>query len=195
MDLNRQYWQERYLSHSTGWDLGQVSPPIRSYADQLDPGGLRILIPGAGQGYEAEYLYRKGFSDLTVLDIAPYPLARLRERLPGDFPAGRLVEMDFFDFSGGPFDLILEHTFFCALPPGLRPGYARKMHELLLPGGRLAGLFFDFPLTEKGPPFGGSREEYLELFTPYFEIRVLERARNSIPPRAGNELFFIFEKK
>lgn len=195
MNLNKEYWQQRYLNHQTGWDLGGVSPPIAAYADQLEQKDLKILLPGAGRGYEAEYLYLKGFKDLTVVDIAPYPLERLRERLPAEFAPSRLIEMDFFQFRKGPFDLVLEHTFFCALPPGLRPGYAEKMASLLKPGGKLAGLLFDFPLADDGPPFGGSREEYLRLFQPYFEIRTLEESRNSIPPRAGRELFFIFEKK
>lgn len=195
MNLNKQYWQQRYLNRQTGWDLGGVSPPVAAFADQLEHKDLKILLPGAGRGYEAEYLYRSGFSDLTVVDIAPYPLGQLRNRLPEEFPTSRLVETDFFGFNDGPFDLVLEHTFFCALPPGLRPQYAEKMDSLLKPGGILAGLLFNFPLTEEGPPFGGSREEYLQLFEPYFEIRILEEARNSIPPRAGRELFFIFEKK
>ena len=195
MYLNKQYWQQRYLNHQTGWDLGGVSPPIAAYADQLGHKDLKILLPGAGRGYEAEYLFRNGFEDLTVVDIAPYPLEKLRERLPSDFPISRLVVTDFFKFQEGPFDLVLEHTFFCALPPGLRPRYAEKMASLLKPGGTLAGLLFNFPLAEDGPPFGGSEEEYLRLFEPFFEIRVLEEARNSIPPRAGRELFFIFDKK
>lgn len=68
------------------------------------------------------------------------------------------------------------------------------MVQLLKPGGRLAGLLFDFPLTDKGPPFGGNAEEYRALFHPFFKIKVLERANNSIAPRKGKELFFIFEK-
>ncbi len=195
MTLNKRYWQERYLNRQTGWDLGGVTPPIAAYVDQLERKDLKILLPGAGRGYEAEYLYRKGFGDLTVVDIAPYPLQALRKRLPAEFPDVRLVETDFFEFDQGPFDLVLEHTFFCALPPDHRQRYAQRMASLLKPAGKLAGLLFDFPLTADGPPYGGSREEYLRLFDPYFEIRVLERANNSIPPRAGRELFFIFEKK
>ena len=195
MRLNKSYWQSRYQEKRTGWDLGEVTPPIRAYIDQLEHQNLKVLVPGAGRGYEAEYLYRQGFKDLTVIDIAPYPLERLQERLPVTFPEERLVVGDFFKYAGGPFDLIVEHTFFCALPPVQRPLYAEKMKELLAPDGLLAGLLFDFPLTEKGPPYGGSREEYEELFTPHFNIRILERARNSIPPRLGSELFFIFENK
>ena len=60
---------------------------------------------------------------------------------------------------------------------------------------QLVGLFFDFPLTESGPPFGGSHQEYMNTFEKWFDIRVLERCYNSIKPRSGNELFLIFEKK
>jgi len=69
------------------------------------------------------------------------------------------------------------------------------MQALLSPKGKLVGLLFQFPLTESGPPFGGSKEEYLNLFSPYFEIKTLDVAYNSIKPRQGNELFFIFTKK
>jgi thiopurine S-methyltransferase len=195
MRLNKAYWQQRYEARKTGWDMGMVSPPLAAYIDQLTEKNLRILLPGAGMGYEAVYLAEAGFKALTVLDIAPYPLESLKERLPASFAAENLIETDFFDFKEGPFDLVLEHTFFCALPPELRPEYVLTMNALLRPGGKLAGLLFDFPLTPQGPPFGGSKEEYEQLFTPYFHIRVLERATNSIPPRQGSELFFIFEKK
>mgnify|MGYP001112649193 CR=1 FL=1 len=191
---NKAFWEGRYLEGRTGWDIGQPAPALIEYAGQLPEKSLPILMPGAGRGYEAEYLFREGFSNLTVIDIAHAPLQALRERVP-DFPEHQLVEMDFFAYEGGPFDLVLEHTFFCALPPGMRPAYAEKMADLLRPGGKLAGLLFDFPLTDEGPPFGGSEAEYRKLFSPYFYLHTLERASNSIPPRAGKELFFIFEKK
>lgn len=195
MKLNKAYWQKRYLEGRCGWNLGYVTPPIRTFIDSLPQKDFNILVPGAGQGYEAEYLFQAGFDQFTVLDIAPYPLESLQERLPKEFPAERLVVANFFDFSGGPFDLILEHTFFCALAPEFRSLYAKKMASLLREKGRLAGLLFDFPLTEDGPPYGGSKEEYITLFSPFFHIRILERSRNSVPARASSELFFIFEKK
>ena len=71
----------------------------------------------------------------------------------------------------------------------MRPDYARKMAEILHPKARLMGVFFDFPLTAEGPPFGGDSEEYLKLFAPHFKILHLEPCRNSIKPRLGRELF------
>ncbi len=193
MTLNKDYWEGRYLQERLGWDIGTVSPPLKAYIDQLDNKDLRILIPGAGHGYEAQYLFKNGFKNTYVLDIAGLPLRRLREKCP-DVPEDRFIEEDFFNAELHGFDLVLEQTFFCALQPELRSEYVKKMHEILKPGGKLAGLFFDFPLTEQGPPFGGSESEYRKLFEPFFKIRKLERAYNSLPPRQGNELFFIFEK-
>lgn len=59
----------------------------------------------------------------------------------------------------------------------------------------MVGLLFDFPLTEEGPPFGGSKSEYIVLFEPYFSIKTLEKAYNSIKPRENKELFLIAVKK
>ena len=73
---------------------------LHGMMDQLEDKDQKILLPGAGRGYEAEYLYRNGFGQLTVVDIAPYPLENLRERLPEAFPESHLVESDFFEFNG-----------------------------------------------------------------------------------------------
>ncbi len=193
MTLNKDYWENRYEQQRLGWDIGYVSTPLKEYIDQITDRDIRILIPGAGYGYEAIYLYQNGFTEVYVLDIAGNALERISEECP-DFPEDHLVEENFFKAELADFDLILEQTFFCALDPGLRPLYVKRMQQILKKGGKLAGLFFDFPLTDQGPPFGGSKKEYIKLFEPYFNIRLLERARNSIPPRQGSELFFIFEK-
>jgi SAM-dependent methyltransferase len=191
--LSQAYWEERYQNDDTAWDTGSITPPIKQYIDQLKDNSMRILVPGAGNGHEFTYLSEKGFNNARVLDIAETPLKNIGARLPHLDPE-RLIHGDFFEHQG-TYDLIIEQTFFCALPPALRQNYVTKMHSLLAPGGKLAGLLFDFELTEQGPPFGGSREEYLDLFAPLFTINMLHRAYNSIKRREDKELFFIFEKK
>ncbi|MDT0691542.1 SAM-dependent methyltransferase [Salegentibacter sp. F188] len=192
-NLNEEYWSERYASNNTGWDIGEISSPLKEYIDQITDKELKILIPGAGNSYEAEYLYRQGFKSVFVADIAEAPLDNLKKRLP-EFPSHQLLKSDFFELQD-KFDLILEQTFFCALPVNRRKDYAEKASHLLTENGKISGVFFNFNLTEDGPPFGGSKEEYLQYFSPYFEVEVLEKCYNSIPPRQGNELFFIFRKK
>jgi len=192
MKLYKDYWAAKYRENKTGWDLGSVSPPLKQYMNQLKDKSLKILLPGAGNSYEAEYLFINGFKNIYVLDIAEDPLKNLKRRIPG-FPEKNLIQADYFEFEGS-FDLILEQTFFCAIPVQKRGLYAEKTHQLLRKNGKLVGLFFNSEFFKEGPPFGGSKKEYLTYFSPYFTIEVFEPCTNSILPRQGNELFFIFKK-
>jgi SAM-dependent methyltransferase len=193
----RSFWSARDHEGRTGWDIGYPSPPLTDYLDQLTDKSLRILIPGAGNAYEAAYAWEQGFTNVCVLDIAREPLAAFHERQHG-FPKEQLLQDDFFAHEG-VYDLILEQTFFCSFPPlpETREAYAKKMHQLLVPGGKLVGLWFDIPLTEDmgKRPFGGTREAYLNYLMPYFHPAVFDAARNSIKPRMGSELFGIFVRK
>lgn len=193
MELNKDFWEERYQAQKTGWDIGAVSEPLKVYIDSLKDTSATILIPGAGNSYEAEYLHNKGFENVDVIDIAKQPLVNFQNRVP-DFPKENLIQTDFFEFSK-TYDLILEQTFFCALDPVLRQEYANKMSTLLNKNGKLAGVLFDFPLTKDGPPFGGSKSEYITYFQNLFNIKTIERCYNSILPRKDKELFIIFEKE
>ena len=186
--MDEHFWTDRYEHHNTPWDLGKSSPPLIAYLQRIHHKDLKILIPGAGNGYDSEWLYKHGFHNSYVLDISHVPLDNLKRRVP-QFPSERLLMGDFFNLKE-KFDLIIEQTFFCALEPHQRKDYVKKMHEILKPGGRLVGVLFDFPLTDQGPPFGGSSEEYEDLFSEYFNIYRMERCYNSIKPRSGNELFF-----
>jgi methyl halide transferase len=181
------YWQNRYETEQTGWDTGAITPPLKDYFDHLKDKDIKILIPGSGNSYEAEYLYKKGFLNVFVLDIAVAPLQNLKRRVP-DFPEENLLLEDFFSLSG-QFDLIVEQTFFCAIDPALRAKYAIKCANLLKPGGKLAGLLFNTEFEKAGPPFGGSKQEYEAYFKPYFEFLHFENAYNSLSPRQGKELF------
>jgi SAM-dependent methyltransferase len=191
-DQDSEYWDERYLQGRTGWDIGEVSPPLQAYFDQLPDKNIALLIPGCGNSYEAAYLLDKGFTHISLLDISPELTVRLRHRLP-ETPALKIITGDFFDHRG-QYDLIVEQTFFCALNPALRPNYFAQARRLLLPGGKIAGLLFDRDFIG-GPPFGGHRDEYERLISGHFRLRTLAPCYNSIPPRAGTELFFIAENQ
>ncbi len=191
----KKYWSNRYRDKKTGWDLGKPSTPLKTYFDQLHNKEINILIPGAGNSYEAEYLYNNGFLNVDVLDISESPLTTFAVRNPS-FPSDQLIEENFFDYEG-QYDLIIEQTFFCSFPPeqSKRLHYAKKMSELLKPSGKLVGLWFDFPLTGDmvKRPFGGSKAEYLTYLSPYFKTLTFEKCYNSVPSRADSELFGIFE--
>ncbi|MDF1673587.1 MAG: methyltransferase domain-containing protein, partial [Vicingaceae bacterium] len=166
---------------------------IVKYVNQLSNKEIRILIPGCGYGYEAEYLFNNGFKNVFVLDYSEIALLEFKKRVP-QFPKSNLIETDFFKHNKS-YDLIIEQTFFCALNPNLRKDYVLHCSSLLNKNGKLIGLLFNDDLNETHPPFGGNKTEYELIFSTHFNLNIIDNCYNSIEPRKGKELFINLSKK
>ncbi|KAF5334818.1 hypothetical protein D9611_012965 [Ephemerocybe angulata] len=74
------------------------------------------------------------------------------------------LSTDFFTFTppnDERFDLIVDHTFFVAIPPSLRPAWGAQMSSLLKPGGLLITLVYPIlQPTDTGPPYFVRPEHY-----------------------------------
>lgn len=193
MKLDKNYWNNRYKKNEIGWDIGNISTPLKTYIDQLSDKSIKILIPGCGNAYEAEYLVEKGFDNVFLIDLSPLALEKFSGRVP-NFPKENLICADFFTHMK-KYDLIIEQTFFCALHPTMRKNYVIHTYQLLKENGKLVGLLFDAELNKDKPPFGGNKEEYINYFDATFNIEIMEKAYNSIAPRKGSELFIKLTKK
>ena len=191
--LDGTYWDNRYENNDAVWDLGTISPPIRAYIDQLTDKNIRTLIMGCGNAHEAEYLVESGFTDITLIDIAPTLVENLKEKFASK-PQVEVILGDFFELNQ-PFDLVLEQTLFCAIDPKLRPDYVQKMKEIVVPHGKIVGVMFSKIFEFDGPPFGGTKEEYRQYFEPYFDIKALDDCHNSAEKRRGVEVFINFVRK
>ena len=191
--LDENYWEERWINEKTNWDIGYSSPAIDEYILQYPNKEASILIPGCGNAYEVEFLWKSGFSNITVLDISTTAVQILRDKYQGKKGVTVICE-DFFNHQG-KYDLIIEQTFFCALHPDFRPQYVNKMHGLLNKGGRIIGVLFNRVFEKDGPPFGGSVLEYQNLFNNDFEIQKMEECYNSIEARKGSEVFINLKKQ
>ena len=123
LNLSEEFWENKYKTNKIGWDLGEVSPPLKTYFDQLTNKDLKILIPGGGNSYEAEYLFNNGFKNVYVVDLAKSALKNIKDRIP-NFPSSQLIHANFFDLKD-TFDLVIEQTFFCAINPNLRAKYVK----------------------------------------------------------------------
>lgn len=192
-DKTKLYWDSQYEENNTGWDVGHVSTPLKEYIDQITDKNLKVLIPGAGNAYEAEYMHLQGFKNVYVLDISGEAIKKFTNRFP-DFPKDYIVCGDFF-LHEGEYDMILEQTFFCAIDPSLREDYSVKIYSLLKENGKLAGVLFNHEFEKAVPPFGGTEKEYRGYFDTRFDYKVFETSYNSINPRAGREIFMILMKK
>ncbi len=188
-----EYWDRFYQENRLGWDIGYVSTPLKAYFDQLQNKEIKILVPGAGNGWEVEYLFKQGFKHTYLLDFSAEAVKTFRRRFP-EFPEKNIRQQDFFKHHG-QYDLIVEQTFFSSLPRTKRKDYADKIHELLKPGGKLMGLLFNHEFNFPEPPFGGTPEEYKQLFSEKFSFVHFDTAYNSIKPRRNRELFLLLQKK
>ncbi|QOW11245.1 methyltransferase domain-containing protein [Kaistella flava (ex Peng et al. 2021)] len=189
---DKEFWESRWDKKETGWDIGFVSPAIEKYILQHQNKESKILIPGCGNAYEAEFLWNLGFRNITVLDIAPSAVEILKEKFK-DKKGVSVICGNFFEHQG-KYDLMIEQTFFCAIAPSLRNKYAEKASELLNENGRIIGVMFNRTFEKVGPPFGGSIAEYQLIFEKYFEIEKMEECYNSIQPRKGSEIFINLKK-
>ena len=192
MIFNQTYWDGLFETGNTRWDIGYISTPLKEYIDQIENKSLKILVPGAGNGYETEYLYKKGFTNVYYNDFSTHVIENFKKRCPL-FPEQFILNHDFFSITGH-FDIIIELAFFTSFEPEKREELAKKIYTLLKPKGKYIGVFFNHVFGEEHPPFGAVKENYLELVKGMFKVKTFEPAYNSIKPRAGRELFFIFEK-
>ncbi|MBT4623063.1 MAG: methyltransferase domain-containing protein [Verrucomicrobia bacterium] len=181
-------WEALYQANDTFWDHGEASPGLVDYlaANSSLPLG-QALVPGCGRGHDARALAQAGWA-ATGLDLAPssVPLAKRladEERLTIDYRIGDFLS----DEPHKLFDLVFEHTLFCAIPPVRRDDYVQALRRWLKPGGLY--LAVNYMITEDNgePPFSTTTAELDERFGEPFEL--LRRwTPRSYESREGKEL-------
>lgn len=167
----------------------------------------RALVPGCGRGYDVALL-ASPTRFVVGLEYSPTAAASAREYIAAfhseKLPYCRIDEGDFFAYAPAePFDFIYDYTFFCALPPTMRPSWGKQMSALLAPTGTL--LTLQFPLTPqpvgsvedftRGPPFQLKPAFYHDALDPHGMVVKSEGdidAELSDPRRAG-ERFLMWQ--
>lgn len=182
-------WDECYQKGEARWDKGAPAPALKQYLTHHALRG-RALVPGCGRGHEVALAVEHGL-DATGLDIAPTGTAEARARYP--HLAERFVTGSVFDPPAemrGAYDVVLEHTCMCALPPALRADYRRGIDFTLRPGGLLIGVWYMNPALDpgnEGPPFPCSVEDLTALFAEGYEIVEDYVPEVAFPGREGRE--------
>lgn len=163
-DQQRSFWDERYLTGTTGWDRGAPNPALIEW---LDAGSLipcRVLVPACGRGHEVIEMARRGFT-VTGVDYSTAALASLQTALTANGLDATLMNADLLTFKPvAAFDAIYEQTALCALAPANWGAYAQRLHDWLAPGGRLYALFMQTG-RDGGPPFHCDMASMRKLFS------------------------------
>ena len=196
-------WQHQYATGGTPWDRGEPAPALLQYLATFPVRG-RVMVPGCGTGHDVKALASAGAEQVTGLDVAPLAVERANQLL-AVVPNGDAMLGDVFEDShraplAGSFDLVWEHTCYCAIPRERRADYVEAVAAVLKPGGQLLGVFFLNPWDEdgdhlQGPPFGTGLEELRSMLEARFELVRGWRPDVAYPGREGREWCGLFEKK
>mgnify|MGYP002637310200 CR=1 FL=1 len=185
------FWDSIYDDGTPPWDQDQAAPPLVRGVDALTvPAGARVFVPGCGLGHEALFLAAQGYA-VTAVDFAAKAVAGLRLRAAKAGLCLDVVQADLFELPtvmDDSFDLLVEHTCFCAIPLDRRADYVQVAARVLRPGASLLGLFFEVDgAPEEGPPFPTTRADVVHYFEPVFHIQNLEQPPDSFSGRRGRE--------
>ncbi|QJR10887.1 Thiopurine S-methyltransferase [Usitatibacter rugosus] len=179
------FWDVRYRESFTPWDAGQVPRQLRELIASTPAPG-RVLVPGCGSGHDVRAFCEAGW-DVDGIDFSAAALEAAQPVLGPCASKARLA--DFFGESvAGPYALVYERAFLCALPRSLWRLWAARVGEIVPRGGFLTGYFYVEPGKERGPPFPlASRDELQDLIGHAF-VRVEDSdVPDSIDVFAGKE--------
>lgn len=192
----RPFWSGKYQENpSPGWNLDRPHPELKSILQQLKLHKCRILVPGCGYGHDAALLAEQGHV-VTAIDLSPEALKVAREKY-GHLPNLNFIEADVLNLDekyNNCFDIVLEHTFFCAISPSSREDLIKIWRRVLTETGHLLGIFFVVP-KRTGPYFGGSEWELREKLKSRFNFLYWTRLKHSPDWRLGAEVMLYAQVK
>jgi len=172
-------WESRYRTGDMPWEKGAAHPALIAFL-KSNPLRGRVLVPGCGTGHDVRALAATA-DEVVGFDISLSAVTRAKAHpaVGGE----RYVNGDLFALPPslrGVFDVVFEHTCFCAIPPERRVDYVSAVATALVPIGILLAVFYLDPGLdpgETGPPFGVTREELDALFGSRFKL-----VREWMPP-------------
>lgn len=189
------YWNDVYEAEGNpGWNLGAPAVALVDMLPRLKLPKSRVLVLGCGEGHDAAHFAREGHI-VTAIDFSKQAIERAKKNY-GHLENLRFVESDIFELGSdyfGQFDLLFEHTCYCAINPTLRNELVSLWRKMLAPKGQLLGVFFAMEKLS-GPPYGGTEWELRERLRKYFRFLFWGRLKNSIPGRRGREMLVLAEK-
>jgi SAM-dependent methyltransferase len=188
------FWSTRYQDKSTPWDLHEPSPALVWALQKFKLPKLRVAVLGCGRGHDAFHFASQGHKT-TGFDFSPSALAEA-EKLYGQNENLKWVQQDVFNLNADyfeQFDLVFDHTLFCAVDPDKRQSLVKIWERLLTEQGQILGVFFTMPKLD-GPPYGSTEGEIGHRLSAYFRTDFWMRSRVSAPSRMGKELIVLATK-
>lgn len=190
------FWSKIYkeTNNQPGWDLNGPTPILKHIIPQLKIPKSRILVVGCGRGHDAFELAQRG-NVVTAVDFSEEAIKEAKRLYP-ESENLKFLQADVFNLPEkyfGYFDIVFEHTLFCAIDPSKRNALVKVYKSMLADHGHLLGIFFTID-NMNHPPFGGTEWEYRERLKKHFQFFYWTKWKAETTRSAGVELI-IYAKK
>ena len=188
--MKANFWHERWARGEIGFHQREHNRHLKDFIHHLEiPAGSTLLVPLCGKSLDMLWLAHQGYrvTGIELSEVAARDFYRenglgceVLERNGVTILRGAGIEifrMDFFTLDAMDLpsaDAIYDRAALVALPPDMRPKYAKRLTGLIEPGRRILLVTMDYPQTEmRGPPFSVPVAEVESLFGPRCEIQRL----------------------
>jgi len=189
--MQKEFWLERWQQNQIGFHQEEGNPGLREFAGNLEiaPGDL-VFVPLCGKSRDLEWLQQQGYRVLGVelssiaandffvehgKDVTITSRDKFQSYCSGNI---EILCGDYFDLDAEMFTevrAVFDRAALIAMPPEMRPAYAEKLAELVLPGTRMLLVTMEYPENQmQGPPFSVPEDNVRNLYGKNFSISVLQ---------------------
>jgi SAM-dependent methyltransferase len=192
------FWEKLYNNGDDSWDLGKTTPALETFfKNPLCPKKGRVLVPGAGRGWDAKAWALKGHETVAV-DFSPTAVDSL-DSLSRQLPNFTALDLDLFELDPekhGKFDIIYEYHCFSSIHPGRRDEYFEVWQRMLKDNGLIIAFLYPicFENPMEGPPHATSEGELIARLEGVFDIEKQIDIKNSAAGRSGLEQIWLLRK-
>jgi thiopurine S-methyltransferase len=185
-----EFWQQRWQANQIGFHQREINAHLQEFWGRLElPDASLVFVPLCGKSRDMLWLRARGYRVLGV-EISPIAVSGFFHEnelqpevtrqngferwsadgltiLCGDFfhlDAARLADC------GGVYD----RASLIAMPPEMRPRYARHLSAILPAAASTLLVTMDYPQQQmQGPPFSVAEDEVRRLYRDSFRVRRL----------------------
>ena len=186
------FWHQRWHENRIGFHRDEVMPLLEKHWQALQlPSSSRVLVPLAGKSLDMVWLAAQGHRVLGV-ELSSLAVAQFfeehglqpehRESPYGSHQVANHIELLCGDVFGvdaallGDCAGVYDRAALIALPAEMRKRYVQTVYGALPSGCRGLLITLEYPQAEKaGPPISVDEAEVHDLFSPHWQVQLLER--------------------
>lgn len=185
--MRAEFWHERWERGETGFHQQEVNTYLKDWFHRIEAKkGSHILVPLCGKSLDLLWLagcsYRVTGIEISAVAVMEFFTENkldyeIDHRTDSPVYRSAAIEIHCTDFfrTGrqdlSRIDAVYDRASLVALPPEMRPAYAKHLSSLLDDGVRMLLITMQYPQGEmRGPPFSVTPEEVEQLFGDDFSI-------------------------